>query len=80
MRLLVVNSAHFPGWQAEIGGRRAEILRANALVQGVVLPPGRQRVRLTYRPASFRLGVTLSLAALAGLAIAVVSVRRRRPD
>lgn len=72
-RFLVVNSAYFPGWQAEIDGRRTEIIRTNGLVQGVVVPAGNHSVRLAYRPASFRLGVAVSLlaatAVLAGVAV-----------
>ena len=77
VRLLVINQAFFPGWRAEIDGRPAAIVRANALVQGVVVPPGRHAVRLEYRPSSFRFGIALSLVALAGVAFAaVVWVRR----
>jgi uncharacterized membrane protein YfhO len=77
-RFLVVNSTYFPGWQAEIDGRPAEIVRANALAHGVVVPPGTHRVRLAYRPGSFRLGLAVSLVAAVGAGAGALVKRRRR--
>src|SRR5262249_8694214 len=38
-----------PGWTARVNGAPAEIVPANHLGRGVVVPPGDVRVELTYR-------------------------------
>jgi hypothetical protein len=62
---LVLLDSYAPGWMAEMDGRPAEVVRANALFRGVRLPPGRHTVRFRYEPASFRWGAAISLVALA---------------
>jgi hypothetical protein len=66
--LLVLTDGHYPGWEARIDGKPAEILLANGLHRAVALPEGRHRIVFEYRPRSFRLGAALSLLSLAALA------------
>jgi hypothetical protein len=47
---LVLNDIWHPWWFADIGGRPAELLRANVLFRAVAVPPGRHSVRFTFRP------------------------------
>ena len=63
--VLVLADTWYPGWEVEVDGRAARLLRANAAFRAVVLPAGARSVSFRYRPRSFRLGATLSLAALA---------------
>lgn len=75
---LVIADAHASGWSARVDGRRAAILRADGLFRAVAVPAGEHEVIMTYAPASVRIGLTLSLAALAGtIAWGVVAWRRR---
>ena len=61
---LVVLADHwYPGWVAMVDGREVRILRANHAVRAVEVPAGRSLVRYEYRPAAFRFGVILSVAA-----------------
>jgi hypothetical protein len=76
--LLVVAESYYPGWHATIDGQPAEILRANYISQGVVVPAGKHTVELKYEPESFRNGALLSVAALAGLAGLTFWWRRQR--
>ncbi|MBW2421257.1 MAG: YfhO family protein [Deltaproteobacteria bacterium] len=76
--LLVLTDTHYPGWQAHIDGEPAETLRANGLFRAVGVPDGRHEVIFEYRPASFRWGVRLSLAAALLLAGIVLTTARRR--
>ncbi len=46
--VLVVARCWLPGWRARIDGRPAPVVRANLAALGVVVPPGRHRVRLVY--------------------------------
>ena len=77
--MLVLTDTHFPGWQAEVDGRPAEVHRVDYLLRGVSLPPGRHQVEFVYRPASWRAGWIVSLVtAIALLATTVYSRRRSR--
>ena len=62
-QLLVLSQIYYPGWQATIDGQPAELLSVNAVLQGVVVPPGSHVVKLVFRPASFRLGLIISVVA-----------------
>ena len=58
-----------PGWQAYLDGKRVDIAAANYLFRAVELPSGRHSVSFRYVPATFVLGLLLSL--LAGLLLLV---------
>jgi len=66
------------GWSVRVDGRPARVLRANAVLRGVVVGPGRHEIRWSYTVPGLRAGAALSLLALAVLAGAgIVLVRRR---
>ena len=68
---LVTTDVWAPGWQAEVDGRSAPLLRANGgLHRAVWLEPGEHRVRLFFAPASLTRGRWVSGIAL-GLVLAV---------
>ena len=75
--LLVLNDTNYPGWRAYVNGQPAEMLTANFLFRGVVLPPGKSIVEFKYQPRSFQIGGGISIAAFAILAMLVVRERRR---
>jgi hypothetical protein len=62
--LLVVTDLDYPGWIAEEGGKRLEILRADGYFRAVALTAGSHRVTFRYRPRSVLAGAALSAAAL----------------
>jgi membrane protein YfhO len=75
---LVLTDAWFPGWRAWVDGAEQPVWRANHALRAVWLQPGRHRVVFRYEPASFRIGLLVSvLAALAVAALLVASARRR---
>ena len=73
---LVLVDAFDPGWRASVDGAPAEVLRANLAFRAVALGAGTHRVELAYRPASVRIGLALSAAALAA-AVLLGRVRAR---
>ena len=48
--ILVLNDVWHPWWRARIDGSKTELLRANVLFRGVVVPAGRHVVRFTFHP------------------------------
>jgi hypothetical protein len=81
--LLVLTDLFYPGWIAEEGDRRLEVLRADGLFRAVALSPGSHRVIFRYRPLSHLIGAAVTGAALLILLFLVyqgepVPVGRRR--
>jgi uncharacterized membrane protein YfhO len=78
----VLLDTYYPGWRAEVDGRRTPIRAANAAFRAVAVPAGRHRVRFTYRPASVLAGGLVSAAAvlvlLAGVAVGARRARAAR--
>ena len=75
---LVLGESWAPGWLAWVDGRPAPILRANLIHRALPLPAGRHRVEFRYRPTAFRLGLYVSVTALAVL-LALGTARLGRP-
>ena len=59
---LVVTDQFYPGWQAYVDGRRANIYPANAISRAVFIPSGRHRVDFVYHPLGFWTGVAIACA------------------
>ncbi|RME32887.1 MAG: hypothetical protein D6793_10450, partial [Thermoflexia bacterium] len=57
--LLVLSDTLYPGWQAEVDGQRVPIYRTNAVFRGVLVPAGRHRVEMEFRPRTLRIGLGL---------------------
>jgi hypothetical protein len=80
--LLVLADNYYPGWRAEVDGRRAEVYRTDHTFRGVVVPAGKHRVVFTFDPAGVKEGFWIWLLCLALLggygAWELVAHRRRR--
>lgn len=61
---LVLADTFYPGWVAEIDGRRVPIYRANVSVRGIQLPKGQHHVRFLYEARSYMRGLTLTVVAI----------------
>lgn len=77
--VLVLSEAWFPGWRATLDGHAAQVHEIDGLVLGVVVPPGRHKVQLSYEAPGFTVGAAISSVTLAGFAalLAVGAWRRR---
>ena len=61
--LLVLSELFYPGWKATVNGRPGQIVKVDGALRGVAVPNGESQVRLSYSPASFVMGLTLTIAA-----------------
>lgn len=75
--LLILSETYFPGWLAYLDGHPMKLLRADYAFRGVVIPSGRHVVKFVYEPASFRLGLLLSIVSLSAI-IVIISPRQVR--
>ena len=81
--ILVMADSWFPGWKAAVDGRPTKILRGNLLLRAVAIPRGNHQVMFRYDPASFRLGVFMSIFAFliaVSLGVAGPLLRRRHGE
>jgi hypothetical protein len=69
--MLVLADSFYPGWRASVEGKSLEILPANHLFRGVLLPAGRHRVRFEYAPWTWPVGAGISAFAMLAVAVAV---------
>ena len=74
--LLVDNETWYPGWEAEIDGEPASVLRTNLVFRGVELSAGTHAVVLRYRPTWAPLATGLS--AVGGIGLLGWGMWRRR--
>jgi uncharacterized membrane protein YfhO len=75
---MCIRDRYHPGWRATIDGQPAEIVRANHVMRGVVVPAGTHTIEFRLAPVSLRNGALVSLAALMLLVTVVVLERYAR--
>lgn len=79
--VLVLADSYYDGWEVQVNGMPAPIIRVNYALRGVWLSPGQHTIEFTYRPRPFLVGGLISLATLTVLltgAIVERSLQRRR--
>ena len=80
--LLVLTDDFYPGWNATVDGHPASVQRVDYLLRGVSIGPGRHTIVFSYQPASWAIGLVISLLSAVGVLGAVAGAflvsRRRR--
>lgn len=76
--LLVLSDTFYPGWNAEVGDRPVPIYRTNAAFRGIVVPPGRHRVEMHFRPRSFNIGLGMAAGGILGCLTMMAMQRKIR--
>lgn len=65
--ILVITDLFFPYWKVTINKVQDAIYRVNGIYRGIVVPPGKNEIRLTFKNPHFHKGLLIS-----GLMLAVV--------
>ncbi len=73
--ILFLSDNYYPGWKAEVDGKKTEILRADFTFRAIAVSRGKHTVKFVYDPQSFKLGV---YSALLGFILIVFSIVKRR--
>jgi len=73
-KFLVLADNYYPGWEVEVDGRKDKIYKANFILRGAYLSPGKHIVRFFYNPVSFKIGLAISLITAVSLIIIGVKI------
>ena len=68
--VMVVSERYFDGWTAEADGNPADLVRADAVLMAVAVPPGTSTVTLSFRSPTRVPALVISLLALSGITLA----------
>ena len=77
--VLVLTDQFYSGWGATVGGKPADVYRADTVFRAVCVPAGDHVVRFEYRPLSLYIGMIISaISWLAVLVLAIIGFRQQR--
>ncbi len=62
--LVILADVFYPGWKLTVDGQPQEIVRANRMMRGALVPSGTHKLVYVYEPDSFRIGGLISCASL----------------
>jgi hypothetical protein len=74
---LFLADANYPGWKAYLDGKLVPVFSAQVLGKAVAIPEGEHDLEIRFEPASFRWGMSISIATLS-LMLAVLTLMRAR--
>lgn len=64
---LILGDTYYPGWKVFVNNNESIIYRTDYILRGVYLNPGRHIVEFVYDPFSYKIGMAITLIALAGI-------------
>jgi hypothetical protein len=77
--LVILADVFYPGWKLTVDGEPQEVVRANRMMRGALVPSGTHKIVYTYEPESFYLGGRVTCVALATVTLLTFAgVRQRR--
>ena len=62
--VLVVSQTYYPGWSATVSGKRVPVVAANYALTGIPVPAGDHEVRFIFDPASFKVGLAITILSI----------------
>ena len=66
-QMVVISEAYDANWTASIDGQQTTLYEVDSALRGVIVPPGKHRIEMRYRPAMVYLGGALTLMSLLSL-------------
>lgn len=76
--VLVLNDALYDGWQVQVDGEEANLLRANGVFRAVPVSQGTHQVVFSFHPNSLRRGLTLAAVGIILTLLWLLSAWKRR--
>ncbi|NOZ63325.1 MAG: YfhO family protein [Calditrichaeota bacterium] len=78
--LMVLSEVFYPaGWHAYVDGQKTKIYKTNYILRSIFLQPGEHKIEFKFEPASFKIGLLISLfSLLAVVAAFVISIRKQK--
>ncbi len=78
-RTILTTIPYDAGWEVYVDGERVETTEAvNALVAFEIADAGEHTIRFLYRPVTFKLGITVTIIAIAGFVLIIIFEKRLR--
>ena len=74
--LMVTSEIYFPGWKAAVDGKSSPVLNADWILRATTVPKGKHEVVFTYEPASYRIGLYLTVMSV-GVFTGFLACKRR---
>ena len=75
--IVILADAFYAGWKLTVDGQPQDVIRANRMMRGALVPSGTHKLVYTYEPASFRYGGLISLASLGGVGLVLALFRHK---
>lgn len=78
-RTILTTIPYDAGWEVYVDGERVETTEAvNALVSFEIAEAGEHEIRFLYRPATYKVGITVTLVSLAGFILIIILEKKLR--
>ena len=81
--MLVVSQMFYPGWTANVDGKKVPVVRADYALSAIPLLPGAHDITFSFMPPSFMVGLTLSVLSISVITLLFFGSRhtfRRRSE
>jgi len=75
---LVLTDSYYPGWTAKVDDNEVPVLRCNYAMRAIKIPPGEHNVRFEFKPASYRIGTTISIVTISLMLLGLIVSKQKK--